>query len=42
MAWVLLGLNALPDLRRRISERKLSAGKSVAAFSRLIAGMWSL
>lgn len=42
MAWVLLGLDELPELRRRISERKLSAEESLAAFSRLIAGLISL
>jgi hypothetical protein len=42
MAWVLLGLDTLPDLRQRIGERKLSANESVAAFSRLIAGLVSL
>ncbi len=42
MAWVLLGMDALPDLRRRISAHKLSAGESLAAFSRLIAGLVSL
>lgn len=42
MAWVLLGLDAMPDLRQRISGHRLSAGESVAAFSRLIAGLVSL
>jgi len=42
MAWILLGLDTLPDLRQRIGVRKLSADESVAAFSRLIAGLVSL
>ena len=42
MAWVLLGLDALPELRRRISNQKLRGGESVSAFSRLIAGLISL
>ena len=42
IAWVLLGLDTLPDLRQRISERRLTANESVAAFSRLIAGLVSL
>ena len=42
MAWVLLGLDALPELRRRIGAHQLSASESVAAFSRLIAGLVSL
>lgn len=42
MAWVLLGLDALPELRQRVGERQLSAGEAVAAFSRLMAGLVSL
>ena len=42
MAWVLLGLDALPELRQRITIRQLSGGEAVAAFSRLIAGLISL
>ena len=42
MAWVLFGLDALPELRKRISEQQLSGSESVAAFSRLIAGLISL
>ncbi|ADE10396.1 nitrate- and nitrite sensing domain-containing protein [Sideroxydans lithotrophicus] len=42
MAWVLLGLDELPELRIRISEQKLTADDSIAAFSRLIAGLVSL
>jgi hypothetical protein len=41
LAWVLLGLDALPELRQRISNHKLSGGEAVAAFSRLIAGLIS-
>jgi hypothetical protein len=39
---VLLGLDALPQLRQRIGKLELSGSESVAAFSRLIAGMISL
>jgi len=42
MAWTLLGLDALPELRGQISRQALSASDSVAAFSRLIAGLVSL
>ena len=42
IGWVVLGLDALPELRERISEHKLSGSASVAAFSRLIAGFISL
>ncbi|MET0028750.1 MAG: nitrate- and nitrite sensing domain-containing protein [Candidatus Thiodiazotropha sp.] len=42
MAWVLLGLDALPDLRARISAHQLTGSDSVAAFSRIIAGMIGL
>ena len=42
MAWVLLGLDALPELRSRISRQRLAGGDAVAAFSRLIAGLISL
>ncbi|MES9972016.1 MAG: nitrate- and nitrite sensing domain-containing protein [Candidatus Thiodiazotropha sp.] len=42
MAWVLLGLDALPELRKRVEQQQLSGSESVAAFSRLIAGMISL
>lgn len=42
MAWVLLDLDALADLRRRIAQRAPSAHDAVAAFSRLIAGMVEL
>ena len=42
MAWTLFGLDALPDLRQRIARHELSGSESVAAFSRLIAGLISL
>jgi hypothetical protein len=42
MAWVLLGLDALPELRQRVGDHQLPAGEAVAAFSRLIAGLVSL
>lgn len=42
MAWVLLGLDDLPNLRQRIGERRLTAAESMAAYSRLIAGLVSL
>jgi hypothetical protein len=42
LAWVLLGLEALPELRERIDGHRLSGSASVAAFSRLIAGLISL
>lgn len=42
IAWVLVGLDALPDLRGRIDNQRLSGSESVAAFSRLIAGLISL
>lgn len=42
LAWVLFGLDALPKLRKRITEQRLDGSESVAAFSRLIAGMISL
>ena len=42
MAWVLLDLDALADLRLRIEQRTPSAHDSVAAFSRLIAGLVEL
>ncbi len=42
VAWVLLGLDALPELRQRVAEQRLSAGEALAAFSRLIAGLVSL
>ncbi len=42
MAWVLIGLDEMPELRKRIGTRKLTAGEAIAAFSRLIAGLVSL
>ncbi len=39
MAWVLLGLDALPELRQQITDQKLPAHKAVLAFTRLIAGL---
>ena len=42
MAWVLLGLDALPELRVRIANQQLSGSEAIAAFSRLIAGLISL
>jgi hypothetical protein len=42
MAWVLLDLDALTDLRQRIDQRTPTAHDSVAAFSRLIAGLLEL
>lgn len=42
MAWVLLGLDGLPALRRQIAGRKFSAEAAVAAISRLISGLISL
>jgi hypothetical protein len=42
VAWVLLDLDSLADLRQRIEQRTPSAHDSVAAFSRLIAGLVEL
>lgn len=42
MAWVLVGLDALPEFRERIENHKLTGSDSVAAFSRMIAGLISL
>lgn len=42
MAWVLLGLEELPALRKQIDMQKLSAADAILAFSRLIAGLSSL
>jgi prefoldin subunit 5 len=36
MAWVLLDLDALPELRQRIAQHQLTAQDSIVAFSRLI------
>lgn len=42
LAWVLLGLDELLNLRRRIGEHRLTAVEAVAAYSRLIAGLVAL
>ena len=42
MAWTLIGLDALADLRQRIARQQTGAQEAVAAFSRLIAGMVEL
>jgi len=42
MAWVLAGLDALGELREQIGAQALSAHDSVAAYSRLIAGLIEL
>ena len=42
MAWVLLGLDALPALRSQIDKQAMSAHDSIAAFSHLIAGLIEL
>ena len=42
MAWVLLGLDALEALRARVGRHQHSAHDTVAAFSRLIAGLVEL
>ena len=42
MAWVLLGLDSLDELRAQIDARSLSAHGSVAAYSRRIAGLIEL
>jgi hypothetical protein len=39
IAWVLPGLEALPELRRRIGALELDATQSTAAFVKLIAGL---
>lgn len=39
IAWVLPGLDALPELRRRIGALELDASRSTAAFVKLIAGL---
>lgn len=39
IAWVLPGLDALPELRRRVGELELDAAESTAAFVKLIAGL---
>lgn len=42
MAWALVGLDAMHELRAQIERQALSAHESVAAFSRLIAGLIEL
>ncbi len=42
MAWVLLDLDTLADLRVQIDQRTTTAHESVAAFSRMIAGLVEL
>ncbi|MCB1738426.1 MAG: nitrate- and nitrite sensing domain-containing protein [Gammaproteobacteria bacterium] len=42
IAWILLGLDALPELRNKVSNRHLAGHESVSAFSRLIAGLIAL
>ena len=42
MAWALMGLDVLDGLRAQIDQRALSAHDSVAAYSRLIAGLVEL
>lgn len=39
IAWVLPGLDALPELRRRIGALEIDAAESTAAFIKLIAGL---
>lgn len=41
-AWLILGMDALPDLRQRISGHKLTGEQAISAYSRLIAGLISL
>lgn len=42
IAWIILGLDALFDLRKRITDKCLSGEQSIAAFTRLISGLISL
>ncbi len=42
IGWVVLGLDALPELRERVRHHRLQGHASVAAFSRLIAGLIAL
>ncbi|MDP4301109.1 nitrate- and nitrite sensing domain-containing protein [Leptothrix discophora] len=42
MAWVLLGLDALGELRAKVDRHGMSAHDAVVAFSRLIAGLVEL
>jgi hypothetical protein len=42
MAWVLVGLDALPGLRARIERQALRAEEAIGAYSRLMAGLIAL
>ena len=42
MAWVVLGMDALPAMRQRIAAREMTADEAMISFSRLIAGLVSL
>lgn len=42
MAWILLGLEALPDLRARVAKQEMDGNSCLTAFSRLVAGLISL
>ncbi|MCB1929471.1 MAG: nitrate- and nitrite sensing domain-containing protein [Rhodocyclaceae bacterium] len=42
MAWVVLGMDALPPMRQRIAAREMNADEAVISYSRLIAGLVSL
>lgn len=42
MAWVLLGLQALAELREQVARRTVSAHDAVAGYSRVIAGLVEL
>ena len=42
VAWTLLGLDALPDLRARAGDLKISADEAITAYSRLIGGLVAL
>ncbi len=42
MAWAILGLEAMPELRTSITRHNISGFESVAAFSRMISGLIAL
>ena len=42
MAWVVLGMDALPAMRQRIAAHDMNADEAMVSFSRLIAGLVSL
>lgn len=42
MAWVLLGLESLPELRKRIAEFSIDAEAAVTEISRIVAGLSAL